>query len=292
MPLGTRHLKVILKMPGGDVVLDQTLDLRVQIRKKALDAQSTCMIEITNLNTNLREFLLSQFTAFNKRQVKSNTAGSNNPYVNVEIEAGYVEGNLSRTGVIFFGQVVMVNPTSYPPNLTLRIECYTRQLDKLKWMSDVPPEDVTFLEYVQWVGRQLDLNVICDTKMNNSRNWNSSSSTQVLSQLVIDIQNAYRPDIAAYVEDNFLIVRDIDKVVSSANRVNVTEFVGTPVWNEWGVEFMTLFDPRLTLTSAVSLNSLMNPKLNQDFVIFSVDHDLSARDNPFYTKVYGIPPAP
>jgi len=295
MPLQRRSLKVTLHFVSGDIVLDETVDLRVKIHKDALAVQNSCSIEVVNLTQSLRAQLLSQFTAFNKKRIemrKAEYGTADNPYVNVTVRAGYHKDGQDSTSVVFDGQVVLVTPSNYPPNLTTRIECASRQVDKLKYIRSNPPTNSTFKEYVDWVATQLQVSYICETSINNSKNWNQSSSTMVAGALLIDLQNAYRPDVVAYIDNNVLIVRDLNKVISSANKVTVDEFIGTPMWNTWGAEFVTLFDPKITLTSAATLRSEMNDSLNkQDFVIISVDYDLTSRDIGFYVKATGCPAA-
>jgi hypothetical protein len=295
MPLKKRILNVFLHMPGGDVILDQSLDLHVHVHKDALAPQHLCTVDITNLNKVLREQLLNQFTAWNKRMVERGGAkpnGPNNPYINVTVEAGYFDGSQNITAVIFVGQVVQVSPSGAPPNLAVKIECYTQQTNKLTWTSGRPPPNATFKEYVMWAGKLMQVdNIICETSMNDSRNWNQSASTHIVGDLLIDIQDAYKTDVAAYIDNNVLIVRDKDKIVSISGRVTVKDFIGTPMWTAWGAEFTTLFDPRIILTCAATLESLMNPSLNREFILTSVDYELSSRDVPFYVKANGSPPA-
>src|SRR5579864_306302 len=295
MPLRRRILRVTFKMASGDVVLDESVDIKVQIHKGALEPQNTASIEISNLTQNLRLQLMSQFTAYNRRAIKNNQAtydGKDNPYVNVMVEAGYDDGEKKQSSIIFNGQVVEASPSSYPPNLSLRMECYSQQIDRISWKTQPTPPGMNFEQYVQWVGGQMKVSrTICDTSRNNvMMGDNMSGSTHTIGALLIDIQNAYNPDVVAYVDNNVLIVRDIDRVVDVAGHVTIDEFIGTPIWSQWGVQFQTLFNQELGLTCAVKLNSDMNPSLNHEFVVVSVYYQLASRETSFYCRVYACPP--
>lgn len=241
----------------------------------------------------MREDLLSTFTAWNKRRVETTpiVARGQNPYVNVTVEAGYSSAGSIATSKVFVGQVVEVKPGRMPPDLSVQIECFTRQLDKTTRRTNPPPENSTFREYAQWVADQTNSPLICETSFNDSRNWNHSSATQWVYNLIIDLQDMYKPDIVAFYENGTLIVRDKDKVVSIADKVTVSEFIGTPMYTEYGMQFKALFDPRITLVSAVKLNSKMNPSLNGDYVLQTVEYELASREANFYVTGFGSPPS-
>lgn len=293
MPLGTRILKVTISLDSGDVVLDQSLDLHVRVSKLALAMQTACSIDVFNLSQNLRERLLSQFTAWNKRNVEHGTAGYTASYVNVKVDAGYLNASQSSTSTIFTGQVVVASPFGAPPNQGVRIECYSRQIDRTQNISDPAPTSGSFKSYVLWAAAQMGIdNVVCETSYNDTNITNPFASTIEVSALIWDIQNAYRPNVAAFIDNNTLYVRDANKLVSSAQIVKVSEFIGMPIWNEWGAEFTTLFDQRIVFPHAVALQSDMNPSLGQgSFVLTEIEYDLSSRQTEFYVKASGSPPA-
>jgi hypothetical protein len=165
-------------------------------------------------------------------------------------------------------------------------------LSRMAWKTEPTPPDLTFRQFVEWAGRQMKVSrTICETSQDDAMTGNIAGSTHTVGNLLVDIQNAYNPNIVAYIDNNVLIVRDIDRVVDVSGHVTVNEFIGTPMWTQWGVEFQTLFDQTLGLTCAVKLNSKMNPSLNHEFIVVNIDYVLSSRDTPFYIKVYACPPA-
>lgn len=292
MPLGTRILQVTIELPYGNVILDETLDLHVRIHKDALAVQNSCDIDVMNMTQSMRESLLSQFTAWNKRNIETGQNGYKASYVNVTIAAGYSNGSKVQTTIVFAGQIVQVDPLGAPPNLGVTIRCYSQQINKLAWITDFAPANATFKQYVQWAGQQMGVNqIICETSYNDKSISNPFASTHVVGELLLDIQSAYRPNVAAYIDNNNLIVKDVNKIISISQIVTVDEFIGTPMWTEWGVQFVSLFDPNIALAGAATLNSKMNPSLNKTFVISSLDYSLSSRDRDFYNKVTANPSA-
>ncbi|MEM5370275.1 hypothetical protein V4C53_30135 [Paraburkholderia azotifigens] len=305
MPLARRALNVSFKLPHGNVILDESLDLRVHITKQALAVDAVASIEVFNLSQTLRESLLSQFTMWNLRQVQSGNVQNRlvpsgtadlGAFIDVTIQAGYEDGSQNSTTTVFKGQVGAVTPISDPPNIGVRIDCRSQLLARTQFVTSPAPTQTTFKNYVAWVAEQMGLPFDCETSYDNQIITNPSAQTMVVAALLIDIQNQYRPNVAAFIDNNTLIVKDVNKIISTSNTVTVSEFIGTPMWSEWGIELSTLFDPRIRLAGAIIPNSTMNPgigthKNQRAYVITQLDYDLCSRATPFYVKVNASPSA-
>jgi len=250
MTLDTRILRVILSMPGGDVTLDQSINLKIKISKAALAIQSRAAIDVTGMSKSLREQLLSQFTAWNKRLVDSGRASQK--WINVKIQAGYKTTRGELVSTVFKGQVVLCEPTAAPPNVGVRITCFTRQIDKTAFVSEPAPASTTFYRYVEYAAKQMGFgaNFVCETSFNDVVISNPARSILVVSALLIDIQSMYRPNVAAFVDDDVLIVKDRNRIINPSEVANVTKFIGIPTWNEWGIEFRCMFDGYIKLAQA------------------------------------------
>lgn len=290
MALGSRILKVTFSLQNGDVVLDETIEMRVRIRKLALAIQSKCSIDVMNLSGTLRETLLSQFTQWRYRNVVAGLADPN--YVNVKVEAGYRSVDKDIATTIFEGQVVTATPISAPPTIGIRLDCFSRQIDKTAFVTEPAPASGTFKAYVEWAGKQMGVEkTICETSYNNNVLTNQFATANTVSSLIIQIQDVYKPAVVAFVDNNTLIVRDLNKAISPAQIITVSEFIGTPMWNDWGVEFECLMNPEISLVNAASITSKLNPSLHGTYVVSGIEYDLTSRDTPFYMKVSGLPPA-
>ncbi|WP_175692740.1 baseplate hub protein [Burkholderia ambifaria] len=290
MAIGSRILKVTFSLQNGDVVLDETIEMRVRVRKMALAIQNKCSIEVSNLSGTLRETLLSQFTQWRYRNVVAGLADPN--YVNVKVEAGYRSSSSDAITTIFEGQVVTATPVSAPPTIGIRLDCFSRQIDKTAFVTEPAPTSGTFKSYVEWAGKQMGVaHTICDTSYDNQVLNNQFATANRVSSLIIQIQDAFKPAVAAFIDNNTLIVRDLNKVIGASQMVSVNEFIGTPMWTDWGIEFECLMNPAISLVNAATVTSKMNPSLNGTYVVYEVTYDLTSRDTPFYMKVSGLPPA-
>ncbi|WLW40847.1 hypothetical protein GNAINCEL_00065 [Serratia phage KKP 3709] len=105
-------------MPNGPLVLNEELMLNINVKKVALNIQNRATIDVGGLTQKDREYLLSNFTAFNKRLV--DTGQIDAAYINMKIEVGYEENDKESLSVIFKGQVVTTEPVSGPPNMITR----------------------------------------------------------------------------------------------------------------------------------------------------------------------------
>ncbi|WP_250534364.1 hypothetical protein [Caballeronia sp. AZ10_KS36] len=288
-----RKLRVTFHMPGGDVVLDESFNLRVRVRKDCLSSQNEATIEVTNLPQQFRQDLLSQFTAFNRRKT---AAGQIAPvYLDMEIAAGYVGSDGSdSTSTIYHGQVVECGLVQGPPNVTVRIKCYTHQVDKTAYIDQPPPFETTFKEVVLWAGGQMGFDsshVICNTKYDSNIISNAARSTVVAGDLPLYLEQFYSPDVAAFIDDNFLIVKNRYEALNPEDVITLNEFIGTPMWNEWGVDGTVFFDPAIKVVQAARFESVLNPSLNGTYVVMSLDYELTSRDTPFYCHVSASPSA-
>lgn len=284
-----RILRVTFNMPYGPEVIREDLDVRVRIMKAALRIQNRATMEIFGLTTQLRESLLSQFTAWKHRQRQ--VGMEDELMIKVSVEAGYSDQGREQVSRVFVGEVAIVDIISPPPDIGIRIQCYTRQIDRTKTIRNMPPANTTFVKFVEWGANEMGLNFICDTSYNDQVLKNPGRSITVASAILASIQDMYMPDVAAFVDDDILIVKDRDKVIRPDEVANVNSFVGIPSWSEWGVEFQCLFEPSIRVAGGVAVESLMNPSVNGNYVITALEYDLASRDRPFYIKVMGSPAA-
>jgi hypothetical protein len=294
MPLSNRILQVIFTMPstGEGIVLDQSLHMRVQIQKEALAIRNRATIEITNLTAALREQLASLFTAWDNRKVQKGY--ENQAYVPVEIKAGYQTVYSQPAPVtVYKGEVTIVNISQAPPNVGIRVTCYTHQIDTTQDISESAPTNATYSAFAKWAGEQMGFtgsNFYCNTSYDDLKVWNPAGLFLKKSALLPKIQDLMMPDVAAFIDDDRMIVKNRNAIIDPSATVTLTEFIGIPTWTEWGMECTTLFNPNIRLAQGVILQSVMNPSLNGTYVVMELEYNLSSRDTEFYVKTSGSPP--
>jgi hypothetical protein len=301
-------------MPNGDVTLDKELFIKAAVQKKVDGVENRAIIEVVNLSKTLREYLLSQFTAWKRRARETNPEGqageAETPPIDVTIEAGYSSSSLVDTAssigslnmdqitagqtvtypsVIYRGQIYQMDPTTGPPDIGVRIECKTRMVDRTKFITSPAPFNPTFRELAQWANDQLQLPEppVIETQFADVVSPNPARSIMFRSAIVPYLNAMYWPRAAAFVDDTRLIIKDLDKVINVGDMADVKEFIGTPMWDEWGVRFTTLFDPSVKLAQVAQLTSVMNPAVNGKYVLTALEYNLTTREGPFYVTGYG-----
>jgi hypothetical protein len=246
-------------------------------------------------------------TAWNKRNIENGQPNvAQKSYINVTVQAGYLTqtGNNTSWGVaagqnvnlnlitVFSGQVALAGPIGELPNMAVKITAYSQQISKVQYITQVPPGQMTFKAYAAWVASQMGVNLVCQTSYDSVVITNPGSSVHTVGDLLVDLQSYYRPNVAAFVDNNTLYVKDVNKVITEAGQVTINEFINMPLWDEWGVEFECLFNAQLILACAATLVSTMNPSLNNvGYVIYALSYDLTSRDTNFNIKANGAPPA-
>jgi hypothetical protein len=297
MALANRILQAVITLNSGAFVnLESDLNLRVRIYKASLEIQNRATIEVYGLSKTLREQLLSQFSMWNRQQMLAGNPNYN-IWAPVTIYAGWetqtAQGLTSNVATVFVGQVAFVEIISGPPNVGIRLTCYSRQIDKSAAYSTPAPTTGTFAQFVQWGATQMGFgnSYTLDSKLSNRPANNLGGMIYKISDILPTIQNAWFPNVAAFIDDNHLYVKDRNLIINPASIYTYSSFIGIPSWTEWGIEFTTLFDPTIRLAGGVNVQSMLNPSLNGEYVVMELEYDLTSREEAFYGKVNCGPPA-
>ena len=91
-------------------------------------------------------------------------------------------------------------------------------------------------------------------------------------------------DLDVFVDDDKMVVIDKDKALPGTTRVlNLnTGMVGIPVFTEYGIKVLFLFDGFTGLGSLLQIESDIYPAANGVYKIIRLGFDLANRDVPFY----------
>lgn len=294
MGLKKRIIKVKLAMPNGDVELNESLMLDIKIDKTIVAVRNKATIDVGGLNRNTREFLLSNFNAYNTRVISETPQGASaNQFIDIEIFAGYeIDGKqfISRR---YKGQVTTCEPVSGPPDIVLRITAYTRQIDTTRFLAAYPPSPIMLYDYFQWAANQMELGRLeIDPDIPNKQISNAARVNITVASLIWEIQSLNRVDIAAFIDDDTLVVKRKASILKSSPITEIDNFIGTPTWNEYGVEFNIMYNDNINLAGGVRLKSILNPSLNTTtFVVTTLSYKLTSRDSPFMISATASPAA-
>lgn len=292
MTIKKRLLRVTIKLANQTIVLNEDLYLAIRVKKAALSLQSKATIDVGGLSQSLRQGLITQFTAYRKR-LKDNEGLNRDDYLDISIQAGYEDAaGVQTLTPVFHGQVTLVEPMGAPPDITVRITAYTNQVDRTTYVTEQPPSPVTFKAFCKWCADQMKITANVDTSIDDTQLYNPAARTYIVAGLLPWIQAYDRQNIAAWIDDDTLFVRDIGKVVNSSSVITYEQFVGAPLWTEWGVNFRIMFDQRMKLASAAKAKSKLNPSMSTlDLIVMQLEYDLNTRSDSFCINVTTAPSA-
>lgn len=275
------------------VTYGEGLDIRFTCSKNILGIQNYARIDINNVRGESRANLLKQFNQFKLRTLK-------NPYVPIRVMAGRESTGAS---LVYLGASLQCSVTP-PPDVGMTLQAGTQQIDKTKWVKQWPPSGSTFKDICVWaantLGRHLVYQVeesVGKTPCSAIKIPNFGAGQWVTIDAIPMLLQVYFPDqVAAYVDDDMLVVRDIWRVVPEMGEVTLGHgtdfpFIGIPEWTEFGIKGKVIYNPNIRLGCKVNCTSIMNPTINGSYVVGKLDYELTSRDTPFYVTFTAYPPA-
>lgn len=272
------------------MTIDDSLDISVKVNKLAIAYQQNATIDVFGLTTSNRQSWFSQFTAFNRLRLDSNSLG--NAYVDVRIDAGYSSNGIEDVVTIFEGQVIDSLFESPPPSIGMKIICRTNQENKGPLdIQTIPPYNITFKLLAQWVANQIGYRLDCSTSKDDNLVENPITSIQKYEAAPIMLMNVFQNEVVVFMDNKTLYCRDINAIKDVGSVPKLTQFVGIPAWTADGCSAKILLRTDVTLISGFNVNSIINPTLDGDYVAHTMSYDLCSRRSPFYLTILGSAPS-
>jgi hypothetical protein len=278
--LDPRILKVVVSVGTESFTyqdLGTSLGFAITARgtKYANPIQNECEVEIFNLSTQEKNYILTETSPYNSNLGTEKT---------ISVYAGRVSTGFS---LVYVGDITNVTVKS-PPDVAITIKSATKQSKK----SLVGINSLGTLAKLSQISGSvanalgLQLNFVATDR--NIANYAFSGSQLKQVDAINDMGN-----VNAYVDDNSLVVKNYNQPVDNTiTIINInTGMIDIPQVTEEGVEVKFLFVNSVKLGGAIRLSSVQNPALNGDYVIFKLAFDLANRDNNFYYTASCVNPA-
>lgn len=232
------------------------------------DTQNTCSVSVTNLSRDVRNFILTETSPFNKNRTPKKLI----------VEAGRVSTGTAR---LFVGNITRSSP-SQPPDIRLDLEAQTGAFKKgdIVARSGLAKENLSAI--AQRVASDLEAKLVFEASDKLIANYSFSGATLRQVNALAEAGG-----VDAYLDDETLVVKDRGKPL--ANRVKIinatTGMIGIPEATERGVKVRILFDLQTELGGQIDLTSELNPSLNGSYTIYKIDFDLATRDPAWYLDI-------
>lgn len=262
-----RILRISVEV-SGEMRVFEGLAMTARGSKFGSETPNTCDVEILNLSKDVRNYLLTETSPFNKNKTPKRLI----------VEAGRVSTGTSR---VFIGDIISSSP-SQPPDIGLSLKAQTGAFKKGELVARSGPAKEKLSTIADGVAG--DLEATLEFEAADKFISNFSFSGAALRQ-VGALSDAGGVDV--FQDDETLVVKDRGK--PRKNRVKVvnagTGMIGVPEATERGVKVTTLYDLETDLGGRLDLTSELNPALDGSYTIYKVDFDLASRAEPWYYSI-------
>lgn len=233
--------------------------------KSTSERQAECTVTLTNLTKDVRDYLLSATSPFNKKKDKKCLI----------VEAGR-ESIGSRK--IFEGDITEAT-ISQPPDIELTLKALANNSSKGKLVANTQPAQSKLSEIAKKVADDLGLSLNFQAQDKNIKSYSFTGSA--LKQ-VNKLSEA--GSVNAYIDGEFLIVKDLNQPLKGRRRILNKDngMVGIPETTEKGIRVMFLLDTTTELGSDLRIESYLNPSVNGSYTVYKLSFSISNRDLPFY----------
>ena len=266
MAFDDRLLRVGIEI-DGNVNLYEGLAITVVGSKFASITQNVTVITIANLNKEVRDFLLTEGTPFRRL--------TNRRRIRIFVEAGLESYGYVR---VFEGDMT-TSTVSQPPDITITINALTSQHSKGDIVNASVPTVSTITQIATQAADALGINLDFLATDKNISNYRYDGSAAGQLSKINDFGG-----LDVFVDDDTLVVKDKNVPRPGTTRVlNLnTGLVGIPVFTEFGIKVIFLFDGFTGLGSRLQIESEIYPAANGTYTIYRLGFDLANRDVPFY----------
>lgn len=239
--------------------------MRASGTKYANPLQNECAIDISGLNDETRDFILTETSPYNKHKTPPR----------VIVECGRVSTGLH---VVFVGDITEATISS-PPDVDLSIKAKTNNGNNAKVVTTDGIERISLRELSNIVAQNNGLLISYHATDKQVANYAYAGSASAQIQ---DLQRV--GGVRAFVDDGVLFVKDERESIKDRVRVlNMNSgLVGIPKPTDKGLEVTYLIDGESQLGGTLRLDSKMNKSLNGDYVINQLKFDIATHSDEFY----------
>lgn len=244
------------------------LAIKASGTKGATDTQNTADVTITNLSKDVRNYILTETSPFNKNRTPKKLI----------IEAGRVSTGTAR---LFVGNITKSSPTQ-PPDIGLNMTAQTGAFKKGDVVARSGAARENLSAIAGRVAGDLEANLTFEATDKQIANYSFSGATLRQVNALAEAGG-----VDAYLDDETLVVKDRDKPLRNRVKIidNTTGMIGIPEATERGVSVRILFDLQTDLGGQIDLTSELNPALDGSYTIYKIDFDLASREAPWYLGI-------
>lgn len=250
---------------NGQLKIYEGLNIKASGTKFTNANQNECQIQISNLDKETRDFILTETSPFNRNRTPKR----------VILEVGRRSYGPQQ---LFIGDIASSVP-SQPPDITITLKCLTGNFKKGDVIARNQPGQASLRRISEQVANDLQLKLDYQASDKNIANYAYTGGALKQVDRIGELGQ-----VNAYVDDDKLVVKDYN--VPLTGRVTVlnldTGMIGIPEITEQGIKVKYLLDANTTLGGTLRITSVIYPAVNGDYAIYKLSFDVASRDTPFY----------
>lgn len=264
MSFDPRIVKLSIEV-NGKIKTYQDLFISAVGVKYGNPLQNEAEITIYNLDRETQDYILSETTPYN----------SNFTPKSVILEAGRESYG---TTVIYYGNIIMVNPTQ-PPDIGIILRCLTGNFLKSTILTRTQPGTIPLETIANAIAE--DIQVSLEFQATNKMIANHNYSGSALQQL--EVLASYGL-LNVFVDDDKMVVKNANDILQGNLRdlSSSTGLIGIPEFIERGVRVKFFIDNKTRLGGGINLRSELYPAVNGVYVIYQLAFVITNRLTPFY----------
>ena len=255
---------------NGAIKTYENVYLSASGTKYANSNQNEAEVNLVNLDTDTRNFILTETSPFNKNRTQKKV------YV-------YAGRKSYGTFLVYSGNIITSVP-SQPADIWLTLKCLTGNYQKGNIVARNKPATATLKDIATQIASDIgsSLNFQATDKQIGNYTFTGSALKQIdkLGEM---------GSVRAYQDNDTLTVQDMNVPLNGKiQKVNLTNgMIGLPDITEQGIKVKILLNPDTALGGILNVTSKINPSANGNYLIYKLGFDIANRDIPFYWIVEG-----
>lgn len=264
MTLDLRRIRVGFEI-NDQAQFYEGLRVRAQGTKLSNPTQNECVVTISNLKRETRDYILSETSPFNDNPTPKRLI----------LQVGRQSYGLFT---LFIGDITS-SVQSGPPDLDITVKAKTTSSQSVNVVATSSTATTKMSDLARKIAT--DNGVALDFQATDKNIANYQHTGSALAQ-VAKLEKF--GGVRAWIDDETLIVTDKDKPTSGDLLIlsQNTGMVGVPKLDERGVVVTFLAIPEAKLGGAIRIDSSLNPALNGDYRVDQLKFDVSSHDNQFF----------
>lgn len=263
--LDPRLITVQIQVGSNIVSFTQDYYIRARGAKFANPQQNECDIDIGNLDSETRNYILTETSPFNKARTQKT----------LSLLVGRVSTGLFS---IYTGNIATSRVTQ-PPDITLRLKCGTQHAAKGKVGKRSGGKSSKKSVIAGAIASDMGLS------LRNESTDEAIANYQHSGNLLDEHKKLHNPGKTdCYVDDSHLVLKD-SAVPLKGSTLQLSQdsgMVGIPEVTEKGLRVKFLFDSSVVLGGGLQITSKLNPAANGLFVIQKLRFAFASREKDFY----------